>query len=217
MVQSREICPGLIKRQGMGTKKGTVSFSNPWTIWACLPFVAGATVKARYAAPTREDCMASTISVAFSTSWPSIIMNYNAGLDRCHLTRSLIFALLDHENLYYYSINAPLNFPCSASGKPIPRSKNSFTTTLSRPELLISTNIPPPPPTKESKRSPKYSLDPPHPFVKKNYALSSLDKTRSWIYQTIAVHPTSNLSFSRRGHVSSCCKINSTPATDTVN
>ena len=67
----------------------------------------------------------------------------------------------------------------------------------------------PPPPAKESKRSPNYSLDPPHPFVKKNYALSSLDKTRSWIYQTIAVHPTSNLSFSRRGHVSSCCKINS--------
>ena len=73
------------------------------------------------------------------------------------------------------------------------------------------------PPPKESKRSPNYSLDPPHPFVKKNYVLSPLDKTRSWIYQTIAVHPTSNLSFSRRGHVSSCCKINSTPATDTVN
>ena len=142
MVQSREICPGLIIRQGTGTKKGTVSFSNPWTIWACLPSVAGATVKARYAAPTREDCMASTISVAFSTLWPSISMNYNAGLDRCHLTRSLIFALLDHENLYYYSINTPLTFPCSASGKPILRSKNSFTTTLSRPELLISTNIP---------------------------------------------------------------------------
>ena len=55
-------------RQGTGTKKGTVSFSNPWTIWACLPSVEGATVKARCPAPTREDCMASTISVAFSTS-----------------------------------------------------------------------------------------------------------------------------------------------------
>ena len=139
MVQSREIFPGLIVRQGTGTKKGTVPFSNPWTIWACLNSVAGATVKARYTAPTCEDCIASTIWVAFSTSWPSIIMNYNAGLDRCHLTRSLIFALLDHENLYYYSLNA------SASGKAILRSKNSFTTTLSTPELLISTNIPPPP------------------------------------------------------------------------
>ena len=63
------------------------------------------------------------------------------------------------------------------------------------------------PPPKESKRSPNYSLDPAHPFVKKNYPLSPLDKTRSWIYQTIAVHPTRNLGFSRRGHVSSCCKI----------
>ena len=63
------------------------------------------------------------------------------------------------------------------------------------------------PPSKESKRSLNYSHDPPHPFVKKNYALRSLDKARSWIYQTIAVHPTRNLSFSRRGHVSSCCKI----------
>ena len=96
--------------EGTGTKKGTVSFSNPWTIWACLPSLAGATFKARYAAPTREDCTASTISVAFFTSWPSIIMNYCVGLDRCHLTRSLIFALLDHENLYYYSINAPFDF-----------------------------------------------------------------------------------------------------------
>ena len=144
-------------------------------------------------------------------------MNYYVGLDRCHLTRSLIFALLDHENRYYYTVNAPLTFPCSASGKPILRSKNSFTTTLSRPELPISTNILPHSHSKESKRSPNYSLDPPHPFVKKNYALSSLDKTRSGIYQTIAGHPTTNLSFSRRGHVSSCCKINSTPATDTVN
>ena len=197
MVQSREICPGLIIRQGTGTKKGTVSFSNPWTIWACLHSVAGATVKARYAAPTREDCMASTTSVAFATSWPSIIMNYNAGLNRCHLTRSPIFALLDHENLYYYSINAPLTFPYSASCKPMLRSKNSFTTTLSRPD------------PKESKRSPNYSLDPPHPFVKKNYALSSLDKTRSWIYQTIAVHPTSNLCFSKGGHCNRHCKLNS--------
>ena len=167
MVQSREICPGLIKRQGTGTKKGTVSFSNPWTIWACLHSVAGATVKARYAAPTREDCMASTISVAFSTSWPSIIMNYNAGLDRCHLTRSLIFALLDHENLYYYSINAPLTFPCWASGKPILRSKNSFTTTLSRPELLISTNIPPPPPQKRANVPRTTHLTHPIPSLRK--------------------------------------------------
>ena len=158
--------------------------------------------------------MASTIWLAFSTSWPSIIMNYNAGLDRCHLPRSLIVALLDHENLYH-SINAPLTFPCSASSKPIPRRKNSYTTTLSRSKLLISANITHPP--KERKLSPNYSLDLPHPFVKKNYELSSLDKTPSWIYHTIAVHSTSNLSFSRRGHVSSCCKINSTPATDTVN
>ena len=168
MVQSREICPSLIIRQGTGTKKGTVSFSNPWTIWACLPSVAGATVKARYAAPTREDCMASTISVAFSTLRPSIIMNYNAGLDRCHLTRSLIFALLDHENLYYYFINAPLTFSCSASGKPILRSKNSFTTTLSRPELLISTNIPsPPPPLKRANVPRTTHLTHPIPSLRK--------------------------------------------------
>ena len=108
-------------------------------------------------------------------------MNSNASFDRCHFPRSLIVALLDHENLYY-SINAPLTFPCSASGKPIPRRKNSFTTTLSRPELLISTNITHPP--KESKLSPNYSLDPPHPFVENNYELSSLDKTPSWIYQS---------------------------------
>ena len=167
MVQSREICPGLIIRKGTGTKKGTVSFSNPWTICACLPSVAGATVKARYAAPTREDCMASTLLVAFSTSWPSVIMNHNAGLDRCHLTRSLIFALLDHENLYYYSINAPLTFPCSASGKPILRSKNSFTTTLSRPELLISTNIPPPPPLKRANVPRTIHLTHPIPSLRK--------------------------------------------------
>ena len=109
----------------------------------------------------------------------------------------------------------PLTFPYSASSRPIPRRKNSFTTTLSRPKLLISTNITHPP--KERKLSPNYSLDLPHPFVKKNYELSSLDKTPSWIYHTITVHSTSNLSFSRRGHVSSCCKINSTPATDSVN
>ena len=110
--------------------------------------------------------MASTIWVAFSTSWPSIIMNYNAGLDRCHLPRSLIVALLDRENLYNYFINAPLTFPCSASGKPILRRKDSFTTTLSRPELLISTNITPLP-HKESKLSPNYSLDPPMPSLRK--------------------------------------------------
>ena len=109
--------------------------------------------------------------------------NYE-GLDRCHIPRSLIVALLDHENLYH-SINAPLTFPCSASSKPIPRRKNSFTTTLSRPKLLISTNITHPP--KERKLSPNYSLDLPRPFVKKNYQLSSLDKTPSWIYHTIAV------------------------------
>ena len=135
-------------------------------------------------------------------------MNSNASFDRCHLPRSLIVALLDHENLYY-SINAPLTFPCSASGKPIPRRKNSFTTTLSWPELLISTNITHPP--KESKLSPNYSLDPPHPFILNNYELSSLDKRPREYTKAIAVHPTSNLSFSRRGHVSSCCKINLTP------
>ena len=135
MVQSREICPGLIIRQGTGTKKGTVSFSNPWTIWACLPSVAGATVKARYASPTCEDCLWLHHLTRFFH-----IMTFNyAGLDRCHLPRSLIVALLDHEDLYH-SINAPLTFPCSASSKPIPRRKNSFTTTLSRPKLLISTN-----------------------------------------------------------------------------
>ena len=110
-------------------------------------------------------------------------MNSNAGLDRCHLPRSLIVALLDHENLYY-SINAPLTFPCSASGKPIPQRKNSFTTTLSRPEPLISTNITHPPSPKERNVSPNYSLDPPHPFVKKTYELSSLDKTPLSIYQS---------------------------------
>ena len=70
-------------------------------------------------------------------------MNSNAGLDRCQTMR------------VYYSINAPLTFPSPASGKPIPQRKNSFTTTLSRPELLISTNIthphpPPPPPKREN-------------------------------------------------------------------
>ena len=164
--------------------------------------------------PPPPDCMASTIWLAVSTSWPSIIMNSNAGLDRCHLPRSLIIALLDHENLYH-SINAPLTFPCFASGKPIPRRKNSCTTTLSRPdiELLISTNITYLP--KDSKLSPNYSLDPPHPFVKKNYDLGSVDKTPSWIYQSYSIHHTSNLSFGRRGYISSCCKINSTLATDT--
>ena len=158
--------------------------------------------------------MASTIWLAVSTSWPSIIMNSNAGLDRCHLPRSLIVALLDHENLYY-SINAQLTFPCFASGKPIPRRKNGSTTTLSRPdnELLISTNITYLP--KDSKLSPNYSLDPPHSFVNKNYDLSSVDKTPSWIYQSYSIHHTSNLRFGRRGYISSCCKINSTLATDT--
>ena len=106
-------------------------------------------------------------------------MNYNAGLDRCHLTRSLVFALLDHENLYYYSINAPLTFPCSLSGKPILRSKNSalYNDSIQARNPDINKYTPPSP--KESKRSQNYSLDPPHPFVKKNYALKSLQKTRS--------------------------------------
>ena len=92
--------------------------------------------------PPPPDCMPSTIWLAVSTSWPSIIMNSNAGLDRCHPPRSLIVVLLDHENLYY-SINTSLTFPCFASGKTIPRRKNSSAATLSRPdiELLISTNI----------------------------------------------------------------------------
>ena len=161
MVQSREICPGLIIRQGTGTKKGTVSFSNPWTIWACLPSVAGVTVTARYAAPTCEDCIWLHHLTRFFH-----IMTFNyTGLHRCHLPRSLIVAPSDHENLYH-SINAPLTFPCSASSKPIPRRKNSFTTTLSRPKLLISTNITHPP--KGRKLYPNYSFDLPHPFVKKN-------------------------------------------------
>ena len=144
-------------------------------------------------------------------------MNYNAGLDHCHLTRSLIFALLDHENLYYYSINAPLTFPCSASGKPILQSKNSFTTTLSRPELPISTNIPPPPPPLMRANVPRtIHLTHPIPSLRKT-TLSVHWTKRAREYTKLAVHPTSNLSFSRRVHVSSCCKINSTPATDTVN
>ena len=162
--------------------------------------------------PPQPDCMASTIWHAVSASWPSIIINSNAGLDRCHLPRSLIVALLDHENVYY-SINVPLTFPCFASGKSIPRRKNSSTTTLSRPdiELLISTNITYLP--KDSKLSPNYSLDPPHPFVKKNYDLSSVRP--SGIHQSYSIHHTSNLSFGRRGYISSCCKINSTLAADT--
>ena len=187
------------------------SHSNPWTIWACFSSVAGATVMARYAPPPNPRGLHG---IHYLTRFFHIVTFNYAGLDRCHLPRSLIVALLDHENLYH-SINAPLTFPCSASSKPIPRRKHSFTTTLSRPKLLISTNITHPP--KERKLYPNYSLDLPHPFVKKNYELSSLDKTPSWIYHTIAVHSTSNLSFSRRGHVSSCCKINSTPATDSAN
>ena len=150
--------------------------------------------------------MASTIWLAVSTSWPSIIMNSYTGLDRCHLPRSLIVALLDHKKLYY-SINAPLTFPCFASGKPIPRRKNSSTTTLSKPdiELLISTNITYLP--KDSNLSPNYSLDSPHPFVKRNYDLSSVNKTPSWIYQSYSIHHTSNLSFGRRVWKAKWCKI----------
>ena len=72
-------------------------------------------------------------------------------------------------------INSPLTFPWSASSKPIPWRKNSSTTTLSRPdiELLISRTRH----NKGSKLFPNYSLDPPHNFFKKNYYLSSLDKT----------------------------------------
>ena len=148
-------------------------------------------------------------------------MNSNAGLDRCHLPRSLIVALLDHENLYY-SINAPLimmTFPCSASGKPIPQRKNSFTTTLSRPELLISTNITHPPPFPQREKSFPRSIHSTHPIPSLRKTTNSVHWTKRLCEYTkaIAVHPTSNLSFSRRGHVSSCCKINSTPATDTVN
>ena len=136
-------------------------------------------------------------------------MNSNASFDRCHLPRSLIVALLDHENLYY-SINAPLTFPCSASGKPIPRRKNSFTTTLSRPELLISTNIPPPPLKRANFPRTIHST---HPIPSLRITTNSVHWTKRPREYTkaIAVHPTSNLSFSRRGHVSSCCKINLTP------
>ena len=38
------------------------------------------------------------------------------------------------------------------------------------------------PPPKKNKLSPNYSLDPTHPFTKKNYDPSAVDKTRSWIH-----------------------------------
>ena len=141
-------------------------------------------------------------------------MNSNVGLDRCHLPISLIVALLDHKNLYY-SINAPLTFPSSTSGKPIPQRKNSFTPTLSRPELLISTNITRPPKRETFPRT--IHLTHPIPSLRKTTNSVHWTKRLCEYTKAMAVHPTSNLSFSRRGRVSSCCKINSTPATDTVN
>ena len=118
------------------------SHSNPWTIWACLPSVTGATVKARYAAPTREDCM-------WHPPFDSLFLHHD--LQLCG-PRSLPPSQKSNRRTV-----RPLTFPYSASSKPIPRRKNSFTTTLSRPKLLISTNITHPP--KERKLSPNYSLD----------------------------------------------------------
>ena len=74
-----------------------------------FPAAAGVNVKAMYTAPTRKDCMASTIWLSVSTSWPS---HYNSktGLDRFHLPRNLIFALSPWESIPFHS-KCTIDFP----------------------------------------------------------------------------------------------------------